>query len=37
MHTARLLKNNDGIPAVGNTTKDWQHVTNAKSDNPEYH
>jgi multimeric flavodoxin WrbA len=37
MHMARLLKNNDGIPAVGNTTKDWQHVTNAKSDNPEYH
>jgi multimeric flavodoxin WrbA len=37
MHMARLLKNNDGIPAVGNTTKDWQHVTTAKSDNPEYH
>ncbi len=36
MHTARMLKDNDGITAVGNTVKDWQHVTNATSDNPEY-
>ncbi len=36
MHTARLLKDNDGIPSVGNTAENWQHVTNAKSDNPEY-
>lgn len=37
MHTARMLKDNDGIPSVGNTPKDWEHVTNAKSQNPEYH
>lgn len=37
MHTARMLKDNGGLPAVGNTTSDWQHVTNAKSQNPEYH
>lgn len=36
MHTARMLKDNGGIPAIGNTTKDWEHVTNAKSQNPEY-
>lgn len=36
MHTARILKNNGGIPAIGNTTKDWQHITNAKDQNPEY-
>ena len=36
MHTASMLKANSGIPAIGNTTEDWEHVTNAKSDNPEY-
>jgi len=36
MHTARMLVDNKGIPAIGNTTKDWQHVTNAKDQNPEY-
>ncbi|HSX09397.1 MAG TPA: NAD(P)H-dependent oxidoreductase [Candidatus Saccharimonadales bacterium] len=36
MHTARMLKDNNGIPAIGNTTKDWQHITNAKDQNPEY-
>lgn len=36
MHTARMLKDNKGIPAIGNTTKDWQHITNAKDQNPEY-
>jgi multimeric flavodoxin WrbA len=36
MHCARMLKDNGGIPAVGNTTEGWQHVVNAKSDNPEY-
>lgn len=36
MHMARLLKDNDGIPALGNTTNDWKHVTNAHSENPEY-
>lgn len=37
MHMARMLKDNGGIPAVGNVAEDWQHVTNAKSQNPEYH
>jgi multimeric flavodoxin WrbA len=37
MHTARMLKDNGGIPAYGNQPADWQHVTNAKSQNPEYH
>ena len=36
MHMAKLLKENNGIPAVGNTVDGWTHVTNAKSDNPEY-
>lgn len=37
MHMARLLKDNGGIVAKGNTVKDWEHVTNAKHQNPEYH
>jgi multimeric flavodoxin WrbA len=37
MHMASLLKKNGGIPAIGNTTEKWQDVTNAKSENPEYH
>lgn len=37
MHMARLLKDNGGIPAIGNTPADWSHVTNAKHENPEYH
>ena len=36
MHTARALKDRGGIPAYGNTAEGWEHVTNAKSDNPEY-
>lgn len=36
LHTARMLKDNGGIPAVGNTGDGWKHVTNASSDNPEY-
>ncbi len=36
MHMARMLKDNGGIPDVGNTTKGWEHVTNAKHQNPEY-
>ncbi len=36
MHMAKLLKENGGIPAKGNTGKDWQHVTNAQDQNPEY-
>jgi multimeric flavodoxin WrbA len=37
MHTARMLINNGGIPATGNVAEDWQLVTNALSENPEYH
>lgn len=37
MHMAKLLKSNNGIPGVGNTGEGWEHVTNAKSQNPEYH
>jgi len=37
MHMAKLLKDNGGIPAMGNTASSWQQVVNAKSDNPEYH
>ena len=36
MHAAKMLKDNGGFPAKGNTTSDWEHVTNAKSVNPEY-
>jgi multimeric flavodoxin WrbA len=36
MHTARMLKDNGGIPAKGNTTENWDHVTNARDQNPEY-
>lgn len=36
MHTARLLKDHDGLPAQGNTTEGWLHVTNVKDPNPEY-
>ena len=36
MHTARSLKDRGGIPALGNTAEGWEHVTNARSDNPEY-
>jgi len=36
MHMAKLLKDNNGITAKGNTTKTWQHVTNAEDQNPEY-
>lgn len=36
MHTAAMLKANQGIPAVGNTTEDWQHVSHVASQNPEY-
>lgn len=37
MHMAKLLKDNGGFPATGNVVADWEHVTNAKSQNPEYH
>jgi multimeric flavodoxin WrbA len=37
MHLAKMLKDNGGIEGTGNVAKDWQQVTNAKSQNPEYH
>lgn len=36
MHMAKILKKNNGLPPVGNTTEGWEHVTNAKTENPEY-
>jgi multimeric flavodoxin WrbA len=36
IHMARLLKDNGGIPAYGNQPSEWEHVTNAKGQNPEY-
>jgi multimeric flavodoxin WrbA len=36
MHMARMLKDAGGLPAKGNTTDDWQHVSNAAHPNPEY-
>ena len=34
MHMAKLLKDNDGIAAIGNTGDGWQQVTNAKDQTP---
>lgn len=36
MHMAKLLKNNGGIPAEGNTTNKKKNIANAGSQNPEY-
>ncbi len=36
MHMAKLLKDNGGMPSHGNQPAEWEHVTNAKSQNPEY-
>lgn len=36
MHTAKILQDTKGIPAIGNTTEGWEHVSNAKHPNPEY-
>lgn len=36
MHLAHMLKTNHGYPAIGNTTEGWEHVANAKRENPEY-
>jgi hypothetical protein len=33
MHMARMLKDYNGIPAIGNTTTDWKNTTSIKSDN----
>ena len=35
-HTARLLKDNGGVPAYGNLPEDWETVSNAADQNPEY-
>jgi multimeric flavodoxin WrbA len=37
MHTAKMLKAVDGLPAVGNTPANWSQVSHVSSDNPEYH
>lgn len=34
MHMAKLLKDTDGIAAIGNTGDGWQQVTNAKDQTP---
>lgn len=36
MHTARMLRDNDGFPVKGNEVGKWSHVTNAADQNPEY-
>lgn len=36
MHTAAMLKDRGGVPAIGNVADDWRHVTNAADQNPEY-
>ena len=36
MHTAAMLKELGGIPAMGNTTDGWRQVGHVSSDNPEY-
>lgn len=35
MHIAQMLKANEGVPAKGNTSKDWKQVTNATDLKPE--
>lgn len=36
MHMAKMLKEQGGIPAGGNTKDGWESVTNATDQNPEY-
>ena len=36
MHAARLLRDNGGFPTRGNAAGEWEHVTNATDQNPEY-
>ena len=36
MHTARMLRDLGGFPSHGNQPAEWQHVTNAADQNPEY-
>lgn len=36
MHTAKLLKEAGGIPAIGNTPEGWREVTNAADQDPEF-
>lgn len=35
MHMARMLKDNGGLPDIGNTTQSWRDVTNAEGQNPD--
>jgi len=36
MHAARMLRDLGGFPSHGNQPAEWEHVTNAKDQNPEY-
>lgn len=36
MHMAKLLKESNGIPNIGNTKKDWKDVSHIDAENPEY-
>lgn len=36
MHTAQMLRDAGGMPATGNLPEEWDHVTNARDQNPEY-
>ena len=36
MHTARMLRDAGGLPTTGNLPAEWEHVTNARDQNPEY-
>ncbi|WP_420625551.1 flavodoxin family protein [Candidatus Poriferisodalis sp.] len=35
MHTAKMLRDNDGLPAIGNLPETWQQLPNAKDQDPE--
>ncbi|WP_420443012.1 flavodoxin family protein [Candidatus Poriferisodalis sp.] len=35
MHTAKMLRDNDGLPAIGNLPETWQQLPNAKEQDPE--
>lgn len=36
MHAAKMLQDNGGIPAEGNTAEGWQRATDPESKNPEH-
>ena len=35
MHMAKMLRDNGGLPAIGNLPESWQQLTNAKDQDPE--